>query len=52
MKAASLRKEQLPLHELAQSLYTYAQRNIRFASELVRERLRAARHVLTPARQG
>ena len=44
MKAASLRKEQLPLHELAQSLYTYAQRNIRFASELVRDAA-AGRHV-------
>ena len=43
MKAASLRKEQLPLHELAQSLYTYAQRNIRFASELVRDA--SGRHV-------
>ena len=44
MKAASLRKEQLPLHDLAQSLYTYAQRNIRFASELVRDAA-AGRHV-------
>jgi PTS system mannose-specific IIA component len=44
MKAASLRKDPLPLHELAQSLYTYAQRNIRFASELVRDAA-AGRHV-------
>jgi PTS system mannose-specific IIA component len=44
MKAASLRKENLPLHELAQSLYTYAQRNIRFASELVRDAA-SGRHV-------
>src|SRR5262249_53077570 len=43
MKAASLRKEHLPLHDLAESLYTYAQRNIRFASELVRSP--AGRHV-------
>ena len=34
----------LPLHELAQSLYTYAQRNIRFASELVRDAA-SGRHV-------
>jgi mannose PTS system EIIA component len=44
MKAASLRKEPLPLHDLAQALYTYAQRNIRFASELVRDAA-AGRHV-------
>jgi len=44
MKAASLRKENLPLHELAQSLYTYAQHNIRFASELVRDAA-SGRHV-------
>ncbi len=43
MKAASLRKEHLPLHDLAESLLTYAQRNIRFASELVRDA--AGRHV-------
>ena len=44
MKAASLRKEHLPLHDLAESLLTYAQRNIRFASELVRDAA-AGRHV-------
>jgi mannose/fructose-specific phosphotransferase system component IIA len=43
MKAASLRNEHLPLHDLAESLITYAQRNIRFASELVRDA--AGRHV-------
>ncbi len=44
MKAASLRKEHLPLHDLAEALLTYAQRNIRFASELVRDAA-AGRHV-------
>jgi len=42
LKAASLRGENIPLHDLAQALLTYAQRNIRFASELVRDA--AARH--------
>jgi mannose PTS system EIIA component len=45
MKAASLRKEPIPLHDLAEALLTYAQRNIRFASELLRDA--AARHATT-----
>ena len=44
LKATSLRNEQLPLQDLAQSLCTYAQRNITCASALVRDAA-AGRHV-------